>query len=189
MSDAKPQEEAHVGELFRLDFPRTEKRDIPEPVLVPNDFALYDDGDIVCRDIIPQMENRTEQYADWYAYDIADVIVHTKRTIYDIFAMEYDMDDDGKQDVIAYFISSANSGSLGNITLDIWTETDRETSKNTFRDWIELNPKFKNLEYVRVDILSTKTNGFHDFGITTYAGGEQYQFVYAFDGEMYSKAG
>jgi hypothetical protein len=160
----------------------------PEPILVSDNVVLYGDEDIACHDIIPQMKDYSSRYADWYAYGIADTIWVTGRVNYNIFAMEYDMDDDAMQDVVAYFTSSTNIGSLGNITLDVWTEIGNEASKTTFRDWVSLNPKFKSLEYVRVDILRTMTNGLHDFGITQYVGGKQFQFIYAFDGEMYSKA-
>jgi hypothetical protein len=161
-----------------------------KPGLVSNDSVLYDSEDIACRDIIPKMKSEPRKYADWYAYDIADVILTTGKVHYDIFAMEYDINDDAKQDVVAYFISSTNSGSLGNITLDVWVENDGEIPKKPFKNWILLNPKFESfeiLEYVQVDILNTKTNGFHDFGVTMRVGGKPFQSVYEFDGEMYNE--
>jgi hypothetical protein len=164
-----------------------ETHDASKPELVSNDVVLYGNADIACHDIIPKMESRPLQYSDYYAYDIAEVIYATRKVDYDIFAMGYDMDDDAKQDVITYFMSPIHVGRLGNIAPDIWTEDNFKASGIPFRDRILLNPPVAGLKYVRIDILNAKTNGFHDFGVTQLVSGKEFQSIYAFDGEMYSK--
>ena len=98
-----------------------------------------------------------EQLQEWTSLGVA----------YEVYYGRFDLNGDDADEIIAYAISSLNSGSLGNIQLDIWKEDDNSYMNIGFKETLLLNPHEPGFEALKVDIMTERQNGYCLIGITS----------------------
>ena len=98
-----------------------------------------------------------EQLQEWTSLGVA----------YEVYYGRFDLNGDDADEIIAYAISSLNSGSLGNIQLDIWKEDDNSYMNIGFKETLLLNPHEPGFEALKVDIMTECQNGYCLIGITS----------------------
>lgn len=98
-----------------------------------------------------------EQLQEWTSLGVA----------YEVYYGRFDLNGDGADEIIAYAISPMNSGSLGNIRLDIWKKEDGSYTNIGLEDTPLLNPHEPGFEDLKVDIMTECQNGYCLIGITS----------------------
>lgn len=105
-----------------------------------------------------------EQLQEWSALGAA----------YEVYYGRFDLNGDGADEIVSYAISAMNSGSLGNIQLDIWKEKDGSYTNIGLEDALLLNPHETGFEDLRADIMLERQNGHCLIRITSeYSGGDK----------------
>ena len=113
---------------------------------------------------------------------------------YGIYATSYDLNHDGNKEIISYFMSSLNSGSCGNITLDIWI-CEKGVYKNVgSKETLYLNPHHDEngyylSQYASLKIMNKTSNHFYDlwYVIVREDNGQEEETVYQFTGNTYQQ--
>lgn len=109
---------------------------------------------------------------------------------YSVNATTFDLNKDGNDEIIAYFISSLNSGSLGNINVDIWTKENGVYKNIGIRNPIYLNPhldgNFENTSNnVSLQVVDNRKNNFYDLWYITVTNNGTQKDVLHFNGINY----
>lgn len=95
---------------------------------------------------------------------------------YKVYYGRFDLNGDGSDEIVSYAISVINSGSLGNIQLDIWKKKDGSYANIGFEDALLLNPHEPDFEDLRVDIMAERQHGHCLIRITSeYPDGDKTQ--------------
>lgn len=120
-------------------------------------------------DILRSLTALSEQ-GDDIVYDLYQEQIHEWTSLgaaYQVYYGRFDLDGDAIDEIIAYAMSTMNSGSLGNIQLDIWKENDDGYMNIGFKDALLLNPHEPGFEDLKVDIMTERQNGYCLIGITS----------------------
>lgn len=105
-----------------------------------------------------------EQLQEWTSLGVA----------YEVYYGRFDLNGDGADEIIAYAISALNSGSLGNIRLDIWKKKDGSYANIGLEDTLLLNPHEPGFEDLRADLMAERQNGHCLIRITSeYSDGDK----------------
>ena len=108
-----------------------------------------------------------------------------EETAYCIYVYYYDLNDDGDTEIISSLMGLFNSGSSGNMTLNIWQKNESSYIDIGIDEWLFLNSPKGMDEYV-LEVSDNKTNGMYDLVYRVTNGGKDVVYkVYKFNGSHY----
>ena len=105
------------------------------------------------------IENQEAVLFDLYQSEIAET--QALGATWDIEYLYLDLNEDGTEEILAYFTSIVTSGSQGVFRLDVWCAAEAGTYVNIGPDYkLCLNPRFEELKDVTLQMLPDSQNGY-----------------------------
>lgn len=143
--------------------------------------------DILYQDILSSLATLTEHNDD-IVYELYRKEIYEWTSVgamYQVYYGRFDLDGDAIDEIVAYAISVINSGSLGNIQLDIWKGEGGNYINIGFEDALLLNPHESGFENLKVDILTERQNDYCVIRITSEYSDENITQIAAYSGDRY----
>ena len=139
--------------------------------------------------VLMEMESKfTEDESVLQVYSSDILSAEEFNCSYGIEYFYYDLNGDGTDEIISYFMSSLNSGSSGNFHLDIWIQEDNGYINIGPTTTIFLNPRLPNITDISLTISNKKTNGFYEMVYSIDNAEGFIRTSFPFDGLTYVKA-
>ncbi len=129
-----------------------------------SDFQTVEEPEVIAENLLPEfVQTEDAVLQSHYADEIAEC--RKLNAAHSVYALQYDLNEDGSRETISYFISTLNSGSTGNIVLHVHSQN----GVFSFSDAIFLNPHPDGKSCTpKLQVMGSKSSGYSDMRYTVF---------------------